>query len=60
MDLPVSTPDTFVSFTAAQGISAIQVPKKSPPASLIEAWSAFGAAFDDRVMPADRVLYGAA
>ncbi len=60
MDLPVSTPDTFVSFTAPQGISAIQCLKRSPPATLIEALGAFGAAFHDRAMPADRVLHGEA
>jgi hypothetical protein len=36
------------------------VAKKSPPASLIEALGAFGAAFHDRAMPADRVLHGEA
>lgn len=45
---------------AAQSVSRVTQPFLDPPASLIEALGAFGAAFHDRAMPADRVLHGAA
>jgi hypothetical protein len=45
---------------AAQSVSRVTLFFCSPPANLIEALGAFGDAFHDRAMPADRVLHGAA
>jgi hypothetical protein len=59
-DLAGSTTDPFVcSHCGARDLSD-PLPEKSPPASLIEALGAFGAAFHDRAMPAERVFHGAA
>jgi len=45
---------------AAQSVSRVTQPFLEPPATLIEALGAFGAAFHDRAMPAKRVLHGEA
>jgi hypothetical protein len=45
---------------AAQSVSRVTLFFYSSLATLIEALGAFGAAFHDRAMPADRVLHGAA
>ena len=45
---------------AAQSVSRVTLFFRSPPASLIAALGAFGAAFHDRAMPAERVFHGAA
>ena len=49
-----------IKVLAAQSVSRVTLFFYSPSASLIEALGAFGAAFHDRAMPADRVLHGAA
>lgn len=45
---------------ATQWVWRVTQPFLDPPATLIEALGAFGAAFHDRAMPADRVLHGEA
>jgi hypothetical protein len=45
---------------AAQSVSRVTLFSCSPPATLIAALGAFGAAFHDRAMPAKRVLHGEA
>ena len=45
---------------AAQSVSRVTQSFLGPPATLIEALGAFGAAFHDRAMPAVGVFHGAA